>query len=144
MESKAVCSRGSYGFKGGRRSRGRGRARGKGNGKGRKGPVGRSNGEDAEANLQRFLNEYKDVVFQPRAITPKIVKLYRQTGKIHQNLLKYIQRHLVNAPDVMVELLTEMAEQSHWRVDHLNNLESDRQQRNHDATRVSMEVIVTS
>ena len=111
---------------------------GKGNGgKGKKGGKGcnqrvrLSRTEDeAIANVNRFLEEYPTFVFEPRAVESATQSLYQQTGEVHQNLLKQIQRHFVGESDELTDLLKEMVRESHWIVDRNNQAERDRQQRN--------------
>ena len=114
---------------------GGGKPQGKGKGKGgkgkRKGPVAR-NFDEAAANLSRFLTDNPTFIFQPRNTPESLAELYKQSGEVHLNLLKNIRRHMMRDPEKLHTVVTDMATQSHWRVDRNNNIEKNRQQRNQD------------
>ena len=108
----------------------RGKSKGKKRGKGFF-QKGRLSGDEDEAlaNLCRFLQANPTYVFEPRPVESSFLELYQETGEMNQVLLKQMQRHLIGKPDELRHVLEQMASGSHWRVDQMNHLERERQQR---------------
>ena len=104
--------------KGGKKQDGKGKD-------GRSGPRA-PNLEVARRNMEQFMAENPRYVFEPRGEVPEDVRpIWAMLHEDRDNLCRALYKHFTQSPEEFRELLVEMAEETTWPVDKLNNIERE-------------------
>ena len=106
--------------------------KGDGKGKGKKGKNkhGFHTVAAAKQALQQFLQENQEFVFRPRdGVLPEHSEVYSLTAEKDEKLYKNLTKHFKASPEEFTLFLRAMAENTHWPVDRLNDVEKNSAQK---------------
>ena len=104
--------------------KGQDKGRGKGKGKKGKNKHGFQTVAAAKQALQQFLQENREFVFHPReGVPPEHREVYSLLAEKDEKLYKNLSKHFKGSPEDFALLLRAMAENTHWPVDRLNDVE---------------------